>query len=55
MTLFEQSAPVNTCYLVKCGTCGKTTWKVGVDIILHDASMHLLAVNKYYTRAKRSA
>ncbi|GBE87958.1 hypothetical protein SCP_1201840 [Sparassis crispa] len=27
MTLFEQSAPVNTCYLVKCGTCGKTTWK----------------------------
>ena len=22
------AAPVNTCYLVKCGTCGKTTWKV---------------------------
>lgn len=20
--------PVNTCYAVKCGTCGKTTWQV---------------------------
>ncbi|KZT23121.1 hypothetical protein NEOLEDRAFT_1243429 [Neolentinus lepideus HHB14362 ss-1] len=23
----EQTAPVNTCYLVKCDKCGKTSWK----------------------------
>lgn len=29
MTYVETAAaPVNACYLVKCGTCGKTTWKV---------------------------
>ncbi|KAI0067228.1 hypothetical protein BV25DRAFT_1795088 [Artomyces pyxidatus] len=22
-----ESAPVSTCYAVKCDTCGKTTWK----------------------------
>ena len=29
MAFVENNAvPVNACYLVKCGTCGKTTWKV---------------------------
>lgn len=25
---YSLSVPVNSCYAVQCGTCGKTTWKV---------------------------
>lgn len=25
------SVPVNGCYMVKCGTCGKSTWKVSLE------------------------
>lgn len=28
MAFIEQIIPVNTCFLVKCDRCGKTTWKV---------------------------
>ena len=28
------AAPVNGCYLVKCDSCGKTTWKVRVSFYL---------------------
>ncbi|ETW83434.1 hypothetical protein HETIRDRAFT_165718 [Heterobasidion irregulare TC 32-1] len=24
---YSPSVPVNSCYAVQCGTCGKTTWK----------------------------
>ncbi|OBZ66314.1 hypothetical protein A0H81_13778 [Grifola frondosa] len=27
MAYVEAPVPVNTCYLVKCDKCGKTTWK----------------------------
>lgn len=27
------TVPVNTCYLVKCDSCGKTSWKVRTPVL----------------------
>jgi hypothetical protein len=29
----EPSVLVNVCYAVKCGECGKTTWKVSIRLL----------------------
>ncbi|OAX42733.1 hypothetical protein K503DRAFT_766521 [Rhizopogon vinicolor AM-OR11-026] len=30
---YEEASLVNLCYAVKCGTCGKTTWKVSTRLL----------------------
>lgn len=43
------TAPVDACFLVKCDSCGKTTWKVRSPLCSPDHRHHPLAIEAVST------